>query len=87
MEGKVHLSWQNQDEITQMRGVVVDNNSNVYAAGVTSGRNAIISSAGKVFKYFKPEGIEKPRAIYFDRMTNKLLICETCGDAGLYSVI
>lgn len=44
-----------------MRGVAVDNNSNVDIAGVTSGVIAIISSDGKVFKSFKPECIKTPR--------------------------
>ncbi|XP_063400090.1 tripartite motif-containing protein 2-like [Mytilus trossulus] len=86
MDGKIHWKWQNHDEIKSMRGVAVDNNSNVYVAGVQSGRIAIISPDGKVFKSFKPEGIEKPRAIYYDKKTNKLLISENCGNAGLYSV-
>ncbi|XP_052064422.1 uncharacterized protein LOC127704424 [Mytilus californianus] len=86
MKGKVHWRWQNRDEIKKMRGVAVDNNSNVYVAGVNSGRIAIISPDGKVFKSFKPEGIKMPRTLFYDKRTNKLLICEQNGDGGMYSV-
>ncbi|CAC5383527.1 unnamed protein product [Mytilus coruscus] len=86
MDGKVHWRWKNFDEIKYIGGVAVDNNSNVYIAGVKSGRIVIISPDGKTSKSFIPEGIKWPRAIYYDKMTNKLLICENNGDAGIYSV-
>ncbi|CAG2226924.1 unnamed protein product [Mytilus edulis] len=86
MEGKIHWRWQNQDEIRKMRGVAVDNKSNVCVAGVDSGRIAIISPDGKHFKSFKPEGIEEPRTIFFDRRTNTFLLCDENEDAGIFSV-
>lgn len=44
-----------------MRGVAVDNNSNVYVAGVKSGRIMSISPDGKTFKSFYPEGLKKSK--------------------------
>lgn len=67
MEGNTHWKWQNHDEIKGIFGVAVDNNSNVYVAGVNSGRIAIISSDSKLFKSLQPEGIKMPKAIHYNK--------------------
>lgn len=86
MDGKIHWRLHNHNEISMMRGFAVDYNSNVCVAGEKSGRIAIISYDGKVLKPFQPEGINCPRKMFYDKRTNKLLICEQNGDAGMYSV-
>ena len=82
--------WEFQDVaiIREPRGVAVDNDLNVYVASEGNNSVVLISPDGKRCKTVlgKSDGIDRPTAIYFDKVKNNLVVCNANGTAFLYKV-
>jgi DNA-binding beta-propeller fold protein YncE len=82
--------WEFQDVaiIREPRGVAVDKDLNVYVASEGNNSVVLISPDGKRCKTVlgKSDGIDRPTAIYFDKVKNNLVVCNANGTAFLYKV-
>ena len=82
--------WEFQDEaiIRFPCGVAVDIDLNVYVACRGNNSVVVISPDGKRCRTVlgKSDGIDKPNAIYFDKVKNNLVVCNENGTAFLYKV-
>jgi DNA-binding beta-propeller fold protein YncE len=82
--------WEFQDVaiIREPRGVAVDKDLNVYVASEGNNSVVMISPDGKRCKTVlgKSDGIDRPTAIYFDKVKNNLIVCNANGTAFLYKV-
>ena len=82
--------WEFQDVaiISKPRGVAVDNDLNVYVASLGNNSVVVISSDGKRCRTVlgESDGIDRPTAIYFDKVKHNLVVCEHVGTTFLYEV-
>jgi len=82
--------WEFQDVaiIREPYGVAVDRDFNVYVASFYNNSVVVITPDGKRCRTVlgKSDGINKPYAIYFDKVKNNLLVCNFNGTAFLYKV-
>ncbi|CAC5410186.1 unnamed protein product [Mytilus coruscus] len=69
-------------------GITLDNNTNIYVAGSESNNIVVISKDGKQAKELigASDGISNPRAIYFEKNKNVLLVTNYKEIAFLYDV-
>ncbi|CAG2257441.1 unnamed protein product [Mytilus edulis] len=69
-------------------GITVDNYGRVYVSGYGSHKVVVISPDGKKHRLLlsKKDGLEQPKALFFDRKNNKLLISNVSKLAFLYDV-
>jgi DNA-binding beta-propeller fold protein YncE len=82
--------WEFQDVaiIRTPLGIAVDRDFNVYVASLGSNSVVVISPDGKRCRTVlgESDGIDKPTAIYFDKVKNNLVVCNENGTAFLYKV-
>jgi DNA-binding beta-propeller fold protein YncE len=82
--------WEFKDVaiISYPRGVAVDKDLNVYVASEGNNSVVVISPDGKRRRTVlgKSHGIDKPMAIYFDKVKDNLVVCNLNGTAFLYKV-
>ena len=82
--------WKFQDVaiIREPNGVAVDRDSNVYVVSSGNCSVVVISPDGKCCRTVlgASDGIIIPRAIYFDKVKNNLVVCSSNGKAFLYKV-
>jgi len=82
--------WEFKDAfiIREPFGVAVDRDLNVYVASRGNNSVVVISPDGKRCRTVlgESDGIDKPYAIYFDKVKNNLLVCNYYGPAFLYKV-
>lgn len=69
-------------------GITLDSYSNIYVAGSESNNIVVISPDGKQHKELigASDGLLDPRAIYFDKAKNLLLVANYSGGAFLFEV-
>lgn len=75
-----NVKWVFRDNILQNpSGTGVDSHGNVYVAGIQTDNIVAISADGKRCRELltKENGIDKPRALCFDKKRNKLLVANT----------
>ncbi|XP_052083267.1 uncharacterized protein LOC127720623 [Mytilus californianus] len=77
------------ESIAYPYGVAVDNYNNVYVVGYFSRNLTIIQQDGKDSKssLTKSDGLDRPRAVYYDKEKRTLLICDYNGKVALYKVV
>ncbi|CAC5399689.1 unnamed protein product [Mytilus coruscus] len=81
--------WEFNDCILETpRGITVDDRGNVFVAGCYSSNVIVISADGKQFKQIlnKENGLNKPNAIFFDKLRNQLLVTNNSSIANLYDI-
>ena len=82
--------WEFQDVaiIRSPHGVAVDRDLNVYVASRGNNSVVVISPDGKRSRTVLGESdrIDRPTAIYFDKVKNNLVVCNHNGTAFLYKV-
>lgn len=70
-----------------IRGITLDNNANLIAIGRDSNSIVVLSPDGKqLCEILEPENMAYPKAIDFDQMNQKLLICDEKGGAKFFSI-
>ncbi|XP_052080132.1 uncharacterized protein LOC127718197 [Mytilus californianus] len=94
---KVHCCLMNGEELWQFesnnitcpRDAAADSNHNVYVVGFHSNNLTIIQHDGIDSKILLTEsdGLESPRAVYYDNEKRTLLICNQEGTFFLYKVV
>ncbi|XP_071150326.1 uncharacterized protein [Mytilus edulis] len=92
----VHCCSLNGDDIWQFTSdslqapydVAVDNYQNVYVVGYKSNCLTMIQNDGRdsITLLTDSNGLDKPRAVFFDNKKGKILICNEQGSAALYKV-
>ncbi|XP_071149666.1 uncharacterized protein [Mytilus edulis] len=83
------VQWKYCDSILrQPFGITLDSYSNIYVAGSESNNVVVISKDGKQAKELigANDGISNPRAMYFDKNKNILLVTNYKGYAFLFNV-
>ncbi|VDI59110.1 Hypothetical predicted protein [Mytilus galloprovincialis] len=86
---KCELLWTYKDPtLRKPCGITVDSDSNIYVAGSASNNIVLISPDGANAKPLldSSHGILDPRAIYFDKKENVLLVSNYQGSAFVYAV-
>ncbi|XP_052088494.1 uncharacterized protein LOC127725508 [Mytilus californianus] len=82
--------WKFKDEtvLRNPSGISVDNNCNVFVAGLNSNNVVVISPNGKQFKQIPlvGDGISNPRAISLDKENKLLLVCSERSRSAIYKV-
>ena len=82
--------WEFNDEhvLVDPRGITVDNNGNVYVVGCSSNNVVVISPDGQRHRQelSSGDGLVKPRALDFDKSTNRLLVVNESESAFLFEV-
>ncbi|CAG2255839.1 unnamed protein product [Mytilus edulis] len=82
--------WEYKDEsiLKSVRGVAVDNDSNVYVVSYEHDSIVVLSPDGKRARRLlaKENGIQYPSGIYFDKGRNILMLTNFYGPASLYEV-
>lgn len=75
-------------ELKQPRGITIDSNSNLYVAGYQSNNVIILSSDGQLHKEIltSQDGLDRPKAIHFDKLRNQLVVCNTKGLAFIFQL-
>ncbi|CAC5410389.1 unnamed protein product [Mytilus coruscus] len=70
-------------------GISVDNDGNVYVAGVRSHNVVVISTDGQRHRILlsRKDGLVCPTAVKYDRLNNKLLVANNYGNAFVYDVV
>ncbi|CAG2217150.1 unnamed protein product [Mytilus edulis] len=83
------VQWKfNSSLVRKPLGITLDSYSNIYLAGSESNNVVVISPDGKQFKELIREcdGLVDPRAIYFDKRKNLLLVANHNAGAFLFDV-
>jgi hypothetical protein len=75
MNGKPIWSFKDTSLLRSPRGVVVDNQGFVFVAGEQSGNVVVISPDGNSSK--EVYQISSPRAMCYDKINNKIIVCNT----------
>ncbi|CAG2230665.1 unnamed protein product [Mytilus edulis] len=81
--------WQfTSDSLQAPYDIAVDNYQNVYVVGYESNCLTIIQNDGRdsITLLTDSNGLDKPRAVFFDNKKGKILICNEQGSAALYKV-
>lgn len=82
--------WKFKDEtvLRNPSGISVDNNCNVFVAGLKSNNVVVLSPNGKLFKQksLDGDGISNPRAISLDKENALLLVCSERSHSAIYKV-
>ena len=81
--------WEYKDEsiLKGVRGVTVDNDSNVYVVSNSSNSIVVLSPDGKkARKLLEGNGIQDPYGIHFDKGRNILLVTNFYGTTFLYNI-
>ncbi|XP_063440550.1 uncharacterized protein LOC134721443 [Mytilus trossulus] len=82
--------WEYKDEsiLKSVRGVAVDNDSNVYVVSNEHDSIVVLSPDGKHARRLltKENGIQHPYGIYFDKGRNILMVTNVYGPTSLYKV-
>ena len=82
--------WEFNDEhvLVDPRGITVDNNGNVYVVGCSSNNVVVISPDGHRHRQVlsSGDGLVKPRALDYDKYTNRLLVVNESESAFLFEV-
>ncbi|XP_071174181.1 uncharacterized protein [Mytilus edulis] len=85
-----HKVWEYKDEsfFKSVRGVAVDNDSNVYVVCYWNDSIVVFSPDGKHVRRLltNENGIQDPFGIHFDKGRNILMVTNSCGPASLYEV-
>ena len=84
MNGKQIWSFNDSLLLCSPRGVVVDNDGFVFATGKQSGKIVVISPDGNSAK--EVYQISSPRAICYDKIENKILVCHTYRKASWFQI-
>ncbi|XP_076094711.1 uncharacterized protein LOC143065180 [Mytilus galloprovincialis] len=86
IKGSFLWKWINPS-LKFIRGITLDNNANLLAIGRDSNSIVVLSPDGKqLCEILEPENMAYPRAIDFDQMNQKLLICDEKGGAKFFSI-
>ncbi|XP_071142904.1 E3 ubiquitin-protein ligase TRIM71-like [Mytilus edulis] len=81
--------WEFKDDsmLTSIRGVTVDNDSNVYLVSINNDNVVVLSPDGKnARRLLEGSGIKMPYGIHFDQVKNILLINTINGTVFLYNI-
>ncbi|XP_063402375.1 uncharacterized protein LOC134686631 [Mytilus trossulus] len=82
--------WKFKDEtvLRNPSGISVDNNCNVFVAGLKSNNIVVLSPNGKLFKQksLNEDGISNPRAISLDKENKLLLVCSERSCSAIYKI-
>ena len=82
--------WEFNDEhvLVDPRGITVDNNGNVYVVGCSSNNVMVFSPVGQRHRQVlsSGDGLVQPRALEYDKSTNKLLVVNESESAFLFEV-
>ncbi|CAC5399494.1 unnamed protein product [Mytilus coruscus] len=82
--------WKFKDEtvLRNPSGISIDNNCNVFVAGLNSNNVVVISPNGKQFKQIPMDGdgISNPRAISLDKENKLLLVCSERSRDAIYKI-
>ncbi|CAC5374821.1 unnamed protein product [Mytilus coruscus] len=84
------IQWKYSDVLLRKPyGITLDSNSNIYVAGSESNNIVVISPDGKQAKelFGASNGISSPRAIFYHKAKNVLLVANYYKDAFMYDVI
>lgn len=86
------IYWHSENNMRGPAGLAVYNEQNVFVACNDSYNVLIIKQDGKKkesrFLLSLRDGLDMPRAIYYDRDRKELLVCNECdGNAAVYTVI
>lgn len=85
-----NLKWEFKDikNIKYPQGISVDGNGNLYVAVRDSNCVVVMSPDGKQCRKIlsASDGLKNPRALHFERTTNKLLVANEGNCAFLYDV-
>ncbi|VDI49318.1 Hypothetical predicted protein [Mytilus galloprovincialis] len=84
------VQWKYSDSMLRKPyGITMDSYSNIYVAGSESNNIVVISKDGKQAKELigASDGISNPRAIYFHKTKNIILVTNYKGTASLFDVI
>lgn len=79
----------NEDAVERPQGLAIDNNRNIFVAGTFSGNLTVISSNGKHSKTLltATDGLNSPRAVYFDKSNSVLLVCDENETVAIFEVL
>ncbi|XP_071153175.1 uncharacterized protein [Mytilus edulis] len=82
--------WELKDEsiFKGIRGITIDNDSNVYVTSKDNNNVVVLSSDGKVARQLlgKDDGVELPLGIHFDQRRNILLVTNLYEKAFLFKI-
>lgn len=88
MKGNNIWSFKDDTVIKNPSGIAVDGVGNIYVTNQNLNNVIIISPDGKHSRQLLSEsdGLDKPRAIQYDRKQNRLLVANTTGKAFLFDI-
>ena len=82
--------WEFKDESVLYfpRGIIVDNDGNVYVVGYSSTNVVVISPNGQCHRQLlaSKNGLSSPRVLDYDKSTNRLLVVNLSSTAFLFDV-
>ena len=84
MNGKHMWSFNDTSLLHKPRGIVVDSNGFVFVAGKKTGNIVVISPDGNSAK--EVYQISVPRAMWYDKNENKILVCHTDRKASWFQI-
>jgi hypothetical protein len=84
MNGKHMWSFNDTSLLHQPRGIVVDSDGFVFVAGKQTGNIVVMSPDGNSAK--EVYQISSPRAMWYDKNENKILICHTDRKASWFQI-
>ncbi|CAC5384866.1 unnamed protein product [Mytilus coruscus] len=88
LEGRTQWKYNYRDILRFSRGISVDNDGNVYVVGQRSNNVVVISPDGQRHREVlsNKDGLDQPRAIHYDKTSNRLLVANKSGTAFMFNV-
>ncbi|CAG2215931.1 unnamed protein product [Mytilus edulis] len=86
--GNILWTFRNKSVLAGPNGISVDNDGNLYVAGVWTQNVVVISPDGQLYRQILSfvDGLDSPLVLHYDQSTDTLLVASDSNQAWLYEV-